>query len=423
MKLHTRHFHILISILLLLTLAACANQTTSQDGTSQYAGAAGMEGTPVVDYVVPRMSANILVDLSGYSTDGRKEAAVKGTQLPETFRLIDADTKTVVLDGPIGEVTYSEELGLYLGYIDFSEFVQPGTYYLECDIIGRSYRFQIGKQLPNQMFEENYDKLMKQCEAGTLPVSEAIVLLMCYEWYQEMFPDQNSNQIPDVLEKLKDLVTHMEATGAEKGEAALYAAFLAKFSYNYQSYDRQYATECVRRAATVFGQVQTAINKDSDNFLALTELYRATGLSTYRNPILEYKSFFEDNDNYLEEAEYLYGIMTYMVTRQRVDVDMCNAFMDGLMARAEEISNHCSDMVHPVTARNNGAQDLMKHAIEVSCVNYIMNNYQYTSVVEEFLHYLMGRNQESVSFYAQDEERARYLLLLAQLAASSPQQE
>ena len=46
--------------------------------------------------------------------------------------------------------------------------------------------------------------------------------------------------------------------------------------------------------------------RDAEKFMALTELYRAAGLYTYRNQILEYKDFFEDNTSYLEETAYLY---------------------------------------------------------------------------------------------------------------------
>ena len=88
------------------------------------------------------------------------------------------------------------------------------------------------------------------------------------------------------------------------------------------------------------------------------------------------------------------------------------------MARGEEISGNHEDLIHPLAAKNNGSTDLLKRAIELSCANYVLNNYQYTNMIEEFLHYLMGRNPESVSFYGSDEEKNGYLLLLAQLVAN-----
>ena len=413
---------ILCIALLVGTLSGCGYWAESQNGTSPYASAVAMEGIPVVDYTVPDMSANILVDLSGYSTENEKAAAIKGRELPEDFRLVDVSTGETVYLGVLSETVYDEELGLSLGYADFSDFDREGRYYLECDIVGQSYRFDICTQHFRDLFAESYEQMAAGCRAGTLSVADAVMLLEVYEWYSEVFPDENNDLTPDVLADFRTWVTHMEAAGVENEETALYAAFLAKFSYNYQNYDLQYATDCLKRSSTVFGQVQTAIGQDADSFFALTELYRATGLSTYGNRILEYKSFFENNSSYPEEAGYLYGGMTYMVTRQTVDMEMCANFMGIIMNRAEEVSIRYQDMIHPVSARNNGTADLLKHAAEVSCANYVTNNYQYTNIVEEFLHYLMGQNLESVNYYEQDENRAGYLLLLAQLAANTPQQ-
>ena len=160
-----------------------------------------------------------------------------------------------------------------------------------------------------------------------------------------------------------------------------------------------------------------------DEFLALTELYRATGLKTYRSRISDYKSFFEEKESYLEEISYIYGAMTYMSTRQKVDIKLCQLLMNDLMNRGEEISQKYEDMIHPVAARNNGVEDLLKSAAELSCANYVLNSYQYMKITEEFLHYVMGQNVESVCFYPQEGDRSIYLLLSAQLTVMHRQPE
>lgn len=400
------------------TESVASPDATSPYDTNSYVGAMSMESAPIIDYTVPQMSSNILVDLNGYPAYGKKEAAVKGSRLPETFAVVDAATGEPVYYGEIAEPIYDEELGLYTGSVDFSDFDREGNYYLECDVIGRSYRFDIREDFYSGLFDDIYRQFLTSCKAGTLSVDDALDLLEVYEWYSDVFPDEDEDQVPDVLKELKEWVSQKEADGVEEGEMALYAACLAKFSYNYQKYERQYATDCLKRAATVFRQVQAATDNDADIFYALTELYRATGLSTYRNRIGGYKSFFVDNISCLEESGYRSGAMTYMATRQRVDVDLCAAFMGEIMDRAEEISLQCTDMIHPVSAKNNGAEDLLKQARWVSCANYVMNIYEYTNVIEEFLHYLMGRNLESVNIYAQGGEETGYLLLLAQMAAN-----
>lgn len=398
------------------SFSGCGVQEEAESVKSPYAAAVSMEGTPVVDYTVPQLLPNVLVDTKGYSLGDEKAAAVKGRSIPEAFRVVDAATGETVYAGSIADVTYNAELGIYSGTADFSAVESEGTYYVECDIVGQSYRFVIQEQLYAALFTETYEQLMESCRERTLTLSEAIALLESYEWYAEIFPDEDMDEIPDVLNELRGWVAYMEENGA--GSEALYAALLAKFSYLYQKYDYEYATDCLKRSSTVFGQVQTAIGKDADSFFALTELYRATGLSTYRNQIADYKSFFENNSSYLEETEYLYATMTYMATRQKVDVELCSTFMENLMDKAEEISVRYTDMIHPVAAKNNGSEELLKCAVELSCANYVMNNYQYTNITEEFLHYLMGLNLESVSFYAQDEDRIGYMLLLSQLASN-----
>ena len=398
------------------SLAGCGFREETEDSVKNpYAAAVSMESTPVVDYVVPRLLPNVLVDARGYSVGDDKTAAVKGLSLPEEFRLVNAATGETVYIGMIEEVTYNSELELYTGYLDFSDFEAEGTYYLECDIIGQSYRFTIQGQMYAALFGEVYERMTESCRERTLTLSEAIALLEAYEWYTDVFPDEDRDDVPDVLEELRGWVSYVEETGVDS-EEALYAAFLAKFSYLYQKFDHGYATDCLKRASMVFGQAQTAIGEEADSFFALTELYRATGLYTYRRQIIDHKSFFENNSSYLEETEYLYAAMTYMSTRQRVDVELCKTFMDDLMDRAEEISKHYSEMIHPVSAKNNGSEVLLKRGVELSCANYIMNNYQYTGITEEFLHYLMGRNQESVCFYTDDGDSISYLLLFAQLA-------
>lgn len=410
---------LICACLMLGSAAGCGKEEQNAETVKNpYAGAVSMEEAPVVDYTVPQLAPNILTDRRGYSAGDTKKAAVKGSRLPEEFRLVDAATAEAVYRGSLEDVIYDEELGLYIGYADFSETEKTGTYYLECDIIGRSYEFDIREQLYSELFSEVYRQLLEECGNKELTVSEAVALLEAYEWYGALFPDEDGNGTPDVLEALKVWVAYMEEKGVEEKQEALYAAFLAKFGYNYQKYDLQYATDCLKRASTVFGQIQNAPDRDADSFFALTELYRAAKLASYQNQILDYSDFFENDGGYLEDAGYLYGSMTYLMTRQKVNLDMCIILMNNIMDRAEEISKGYQEALHPVAAQNSGSADLLKQASELSCANFVLNNYQYTNIIEEFLHYLMGRNQESVSFYETDEDKSCYLLLLAQLAAS-----
>lgn len=409
---------LLLFSMICVMCCGCNKTAPAQNVANNHVTVVSMEGTAVVNYTLPQVKPNILVDQRGYMVSSDKEVAVKGKTLPEEFRLVDAETGKVVYSGVIEEVNYSEEAKLYSGLAVFSDYTVEGTYYLECDIIGRSLDFVVQGDTYEKLFLEVYQEMIVACQEQKGTVSDITALLTAYEWYPGIFPDEDWDEIPDVLEEIAAWIERCEKTEDHTNDGPLYVAALAKFSYLYQKYDIRYATECLQHASAVFEQLQKPIGKDADNFYALTELYRATGMATYRNQIKDYAAFFKDNTSYLEEQSYLYGAMTYIATRQSVDVDMCDVFMDSVMSRGEEISKLYEEMIHPVTAKNNGADDLLKRVRELSCCNYILNNYQYTGIMEEFLHYLLGENVESVCFYPDTGEKSGYLFLLAQLTAT-----
>lgn len=412
---------ILRTVLPMICLAAflcgCGFAAAEETGEGAAAKADAMENTPVVDYVVPKLYPNVLVDAQGYRAAGNKLAAVRGRQLPETFELVNAETGERVFSAALENVEYSEEQGLYSAYADFHEWRQEGVYYLECEYVGRSYTFPLKNDLYEGMFADLCAELTEGCRQQTVTVSDINRILLAYEWYGEVFPDGDADGIPDMLEVVADWI---KATGEQPvaaGEEAAYATALAKFSYLYQKFDRQYATDCLKRASVVFGQMQS-MQEDADVFHALTELYRATGLRTYGNQIVEYRTYFENHSGFAEGDGYLYGAMTYLVTRQPVNRELCTVFMNELMEQGETVGGLYEEMIHPVTAHNNGESDLLHHALQLAGANYVINNYQYNHIMEELLHYLRGRNALSVDFYTVgDEEKSKYLMILTQLLA------
>lgn len=371
----------------------------------------GMEQTPIVDYTVPQQQPNILIDTQGYQIGGDKEAVVKGKTLPDHFRIIDKKTQEVVFSGTLDRTNYLEEGACYIGYADFTGFDRVGEYYLQCDNIGESYPFQIQDAIYEKLFYEQLAEMEASCDSGTISLDGINQLLIAYEWYPQLFVDGDGDTIPDTLEHINAWIDNNAQSMT--GEGDYLVAVLAKFSYLYQSYNRKYATQCLQMASNLHSQITD--HKNADNFYALTELYRASGLREYELKIEEQESFFEAGGSYLEQMGYLYGTMTYLVTRQKIDIELCSTLMSNMMARAEEIADVHDDILHPIFPRNNGNADLTKKAFELACANYVMNNYQYNHVQEDFFHYMMGRNKDSRSLYLELESREGYLVLLAQL--------
>ena len=194
------------------------------------------------------------------------------------------------------------------------------------------------------MFKALCEKVHDSCRDRSITEDELLTLLEACEWYPEVFTDDNGNEIPDMLEYIADwLEKTVNGTADKEPDTMTYVAVLAKFSYLYQKYDVQYATQCLQHASAIYTKLAAASGRDAEKFMALTELYRAAGLPSYRSQILEYKEFFEDNTSYLEETAYLYGSMTYLATRQSVDIDLCTAFMEGIRDQGEELAKRCRD--------------------------------------------------------------------------------
>lgn len=408
---------LLILSLLISVLGGCGAEVETTAGDGYYAGAQGMESTPIIEYTVPQATANVLVNRLGYQAYGRKEAVIKGKELPGEFRVVNAETGEVVHEGIIEKTSYHAEDGLYVGHAVFEEYNQPGIYYIECEHVGRSYSFSILSEQYIQRFSELSESVLLACGEQSASVSEVVALLTAYEWYPELFSDQEENGVPDILEQLVIWFENWNYEEEDAQENVLKAALLAKFSYLYQKYDKKYATTCLQTASALFDKTRSTIQKDADSFFALTELYRASGHSTYRNQIRDYEIFFENSSSFGAEPEYLYGAITYMVTRQKVDVNLCNILLDKMMDKGEEISNRYEEMIHPVAAKNNGPDEMLAYVAEVLFVNYVLNSYQYHTILEDFWHYLGGRNLQSVIFYSMEEDCAGYILLLAQLAS------
>lgn len=416
MKWLTKTSAMLIIIGLLAgALAGCGDNSTPQEGHSTLVSATSMEDVPVLEYTVPHMQPKIAVDCSGYQSDAPKSATLWGKRLPDEYVLVREEDGAQVYRGGIEDATYDEESGYYIGYADFEEFSTPGEYYLYGSGIGRSLTFSVRDDFYETLFRDLYRELVGACHDKSVSLGEINALLTTYEWYGSIYQTDEKEATPEFMAELAGWFKDMDTTRMDSEETSLYAAVLAKYSYLYQKYDRNYATECLKRASAVYEQTQSTLHEDAESFYAVTELYRATGLYTYRKQIQEYKTFFQKSSSYFEQSGYLYGSMTYMTTRQKVDVELCETFMENLLARVEELDGCYEEMIHPYRARNNGEEALLKRAVEMSFANYVLDSLQYRAVLEEFLHYLMGRNRDCTSFYPTKGDRGDYVFLLAQM--------
>ncbi|WP_051688553.1 glycoside hydrolase family 9 protein [Butyrivibrio sp. AE2032] len=269
-------------------------------------------------------------------------------------------------------------------------------------------------------------------------------LLLAYEMNPDPFSDESGipesgNGIPDILDEVRYEVEWLlkmqdAKTGGEYGAAVTdstngadlfaapvfvtptdleatvsFAAAAARFSYIYQQYDAEFATTCLKaadRAWTCYLNNQKPI-ENTASFEAAAQLYRATGAENYHQ-VLE--QFFEksDFDSLFDTDENIFmGGVTYLSINKAVDVERCTALMKLLMKRSEQIASDASKSPYLVTdAESSGRFDRMLDDMRcLTITDHIIYNHEYTTIIENHAHFLMGMNPDAINFISDDTER------------------
>ena len=383
-----------------------------------------MEKEPILEYAIPEYKPGILVDCVGYEADSQKVALFCGEDLPSTFQIVDKNSGEVVFIGKTEKSWYNEERNEYNSYGNFTEFTQTGTYYIKCDVIGESYAFEIGNNIYSTMLNHVLDQLKKEAQAlesAEIGLSEKeheewmqqlLLMMQAYELYPDIHLDKDGNQVPDVLDiatqMIHTLVNLQEiSTGTTNGCEYAYAATLAKYSYSYKKFDRDFATEILNLAnkAWKFKEKEiTQQEKNNEEFrtLAAAELYRATGQYQYHAIITQYGEQGTSPKN----KQDLLAEVIYLSTKQNVNVNLCKGFMKDLMEDVEvRVLQSSNSPYYLQTMENDREMDAALWDMTLlSIVEYVITNHEYGQIISNKFHYFMGRNSESYCYWYKEEE-------------------
>jgi endoglucanase len=187
---------------------------------------------------------------------------------------------------------------------------------------------------------------------------------------------------------------------------------MAKFSYLYQEIDNDYATECLKAADRAWRYLNRNHTEllDEKYFFAAAEMYRAAGYQAYHNIVAQYLTS-EDYQNLFgasnkdgtwdsRQETIMMGTVTYLLTKKRVDRVLSSEVMKNIMLIAEEISAKVR-VSHYLTAGNrkqDNNNELLTDMFYLTIVNYIITNHEYGTIIENHLHYFMGRNSDGISY-------------------------
>ena len=260
------------------------------------------------------------------------------------------------------------------------------------------------------------------------------VMMLSYELYGQSFSDdvgipESGNGIPDILDEIRYeaewlLKMQDQTTGAVYAGVTVYrhdghnpgkeadayiepatdeaekafAMAMAKFSYLYQNYDAEYATVCLKAADRAFkyAQLDETAGKDELGFAAAAELYRAAGQEyclRYVNEYLRTEEFRESRDEVM-----LVGSVTYISTKRSVNIELCEKVMNMMMDETEIILKDRKNSMYSADETEQGHNDRLLDLMYLAVMNHIIASQEYENVIEDYLHYFLGRNKMSVCY-------------------------
>lgn len=265
-------------------------------------------------------------------------------------------------------------------------------------------------------------------------------LLLAYEMNSKVITDdsgipESENGIPDLLDEVRYEVEWLmkmqdERTGGVYGSALTvrdenvdlmqanvevtpitmeatirFATLLSDFGYLYQSFDSNFATTCLKcadRAYSLYAGTEN-VRTNSEGFYAAAQLYRATGASKYEQVLTSYFESDKFDQMFKDDEDIFLGAITYISTNQKVNVDVCSRIMKLLMNKTTGIVNSARNSAFMVTSEDH--EQLLDDMRTITITDHIIYNYEYTTIIENHAHYLMGRNPEAVNYVTDTTER------------------
>ncbi len=423
-----RSVAVAVSAATFLSVSGCAgNEISSGIDTFLHGGISGtnayssMESSPVIDYAVPEIRSHILTDHEGYSTASGCTAYLYGDEIPETFTLINAETKAAVFESEkVAPITDAD--GNVIGAeFDLTGDVADGKYLIYCDRYGYSEEFTVSSTAYTDTFAAKEASFLEKVGAGTVSPDDIICVLQAYEWDRDSFADADNDGKPDVLTTVRKYIELTDYESIADDEKLSYATLLVKFGYSDQDFDKDFSTECLQKGSILYAESAKA-NTGTDeatsvmgakDFRALTELYRASGRADYLDSIGRYETMLAGDEDYLDDPDYLYGAYTYMTTRRNVGLSFCNILMSDLMEKAQGHNNIKKDLYDAITSEQS-EDSILTAAQQIMCANSALDGYEYDKTIKDLTTYLSGCNRLSED-HASD-GRPEYILLFAHLA-------
>ncbi len=269
-------------------------------------------------------------------------------------------------------------------------------------------------------------------------------LLFAYEMNTDAFTEEmdipeSGNGIPDILDEVKyetDWMLKMQdnttgavytsanteasnsdnllsssvvITAATNDATISFVTAEAKTGYMYRNIDENYSAKCIEAADKAYDNYCESADPKTDTkaFYAAAELYRATGDKKYEK-LLSY--FFSQStfiSGFSKDENLLLGSITYLMTSKPVNSSVCSNLMEAIMDNASGILSRADKSRYYVADEDiSDTKNLLFEMKFLTVADHIMYSHEYTQVIENHVHFLMGRNTRAIDLIDEDAQHS-----------------
>ena len=397
----TVYLMVLIQVISMLALTGCNDINGTVDTVNDMTD----QGITVSnDMVIPEGA--FMINAAGYEPEGSKMAILTDNSSQDSFKVIDAETgETVFTDS----IRYRKETGS----CDFSDLVKEGTYYILTDSGIRSEEFTVSRDIYRQILAGRISRFGEDDGiTGNDDFSSRCLKITDLLLMQEFFPSAIDREalddpmvIPRTVLLAKAQTEELKNTrfSSDPGVNYQYSAIMALFSYEYERFDKKYASECRDLSSEAYDKAEKEYEKESvgekkaiddKRYWASAQLYKLTGENRYRVAAEGYAKnppggFRRDANGYL-------GTIAYLTCYKRIDLNVGELLITSLM---DEINDAVRESFKEeyLTAVKGEPDDkdietIYENARLMVLGNYIFKNIRYIEASENQVAYLYGRN-------------------------------
>jgi len=365
---------------------------------------------------LPVSTTKVFIDQAGYISERGKKVMFLGERLGSQFRVIRQSDKEVVCTGQIEGGKTDPMSGVYLSMGDFSQVTEPGTYYIETDIVGQSYPFRITQDGYENMFigmlKNVGDVKLTEDVQGICDTSFGMHIIMyAMQCNGSLF--EEAYRYFDDEERDKQLVTQllyfaswmMEQQGAD---GSLYGDYEATAAF----------CGAMVMSRDVFGKYEASVSKEhkaaydkawkwletqkcdtdarkSARFYAASQLFKAEYSEEYKKIVEDFLK--ERGKDYAGERFVFYGVLPYITAEVNTDRDLCTHIMKDLVDANESYCEAAKNDMFFGTGKRT-LYDNLYNMLLLCFINYITPSKEYTEIVENTIQYMGGLNENGICY-------------------------